>query len=86
MVLNCELINQKAELHEYIAKELSFPEYYGKNLDALYDVLSDINEETLIEIENFEKLKEKFGTYAEAFLDVLHDASEENEKIKYILI
>lgn len=86
MVLNCELINQKAELHEYIAKELSFPEYYGKNLDALYDVLSDINEETLIEIENFEKLKEKFGTYAEAFLDVLHDASEENEKIKYVLI
>ena len=31
------------EIHDYIAEELSFPSYYGKNLDALYDVLTDLS-------------------------------------------
>ena len=85
MKINCELIETKLQLHEYIAKELSFPEYYGKNLDALYDLLTERREETLIELINFEKLRKTFGIYADAFLDVLHDASEENKNIKFTL-
>ena len=30
------------ELHDYLASELSFPEYYGRNLDALYDILTGL--------------------------------------------
>ena len=85
MKINCELIETKLQLHEYIAKELSFPEYYGKNLDSLYDLLTERREETLIELINFEKLRKTFGIYADAFLDVLHDASEENKNIKFSL-
>ena len=78
MIINCELIETKLQLHEYIAKELNFPEYYGKNLDALFDILTERSEETLIELINFEKLKETFGIYADAFLDTIMDASLEN--------
>ena len=85
MKINCELIETKLQLHEYIAKELNFPEYYGKNLDALFDNLTERSEETLIELINFEKLRKTFGIYADAFLDVLHDASEENKNIKFTL-
>lgn len=28
-------------LHEYLAERLPLPEYYGKNLDALYDFLTE---------------------------------------------
>ena len=38
------------QIHEYLAKELNFPPYYGKTLDALYDCLTDITEETEIEL------------------------------------
>ena len=38
------------QIHDYLAKELNFPDYYGKNLDALYDCLTDISEETEIEL------------------------------------
>ena len=85
MIIDCSLFDSKLRLHEYLKKELNFPEYYGKNLDALFDLLTERREETEIIIENFDELKENFGSYADAFLDVLHDASEENEKIKYIL-
>ena len=28
------------EVHDYIAQELQFPDYYGKNFSALYDCLT----------------------------------------------
>jgi len=34
-------ITNKTELHELLARELPLPDYYGNNLDALYDVLTE---------------------------------------------
>ena len=34
-------ITSKEALHELLAKELSLPEHYGRNLDALHDVLTE---------------------------------------------
>ncbi|MBQ9696817.1 MAG: barstar family protein, partial [Oscillospiraceae bacterium] len=31
-----------------LAQMLGFPDYYGKNLDALYDLLTEQGEETLV--------------------------------------
>ena len=33
-----------AEVHSFLADELSFPDYYGANLDALNDCLGDVDE------------------------------------------
>ena len=38
----------RREIHEYIAEKMAFPEYYGHNLDALYDCLTDISEPTAV--------------------------------------
>ena len=34
-------ISTKEELHALLRKELPLPEYYGDNLDAFYDVLTE---------------------------------------------
>ena len=36
-------LNERNQAHEYLAEAFGFPEYYGKNLDALYDCLSEMN-------------------------------------------
>ena len=36
----------KEEVHDYLKNKFGFPEYYGRNLDALFDVLGDIAEDT----------------------------------------
>ena len=36
-------LNERKQAHEYLAEAFGFPEYYGKNLDALYDCLSEMN-------------------------------------------
>ena len=42
-------IASKAEFHDKIRSAIEVPDYYGNNLDALFDVLTEIGEETHIE-------------------------------------
>lgn len=66
--------NAKA-LHGYLRDTLGFEDYYGMNLDALYDVLSMWPEELKI-------LTESGGTaFEEGFYAVFRDASEINRRI-----
>ena len=41
-ILDSKYMTSKQELHEHLQTLMKFPSYYGKNLDALYDVLTDI--------------------------------------------
>lgn len=51
--------------HAYLKKELDLPEYYGENLDALYDCLTEMVGE--ITIFNSKELDNKlFNTFKNA--------------------
>ena len=58
--------------HELIASVLSFPCYYGKNLDALYDCLREIPPCT-IRLRHISLL----GHYGEIMLRVFRDAAKD---------
>lgn len=40
--INFSTVSDKAALHKKISTCLSLPDYYGNNLDALYDCLSEL--------------------------------------------
>lgn len=44
--IDCTNLDDPRELHRRIAACLSFPEWYGHNLDALYDLLTEIGTPT----------------------------------------
>lgn len=49
------------EIHEVLKHDLDFPDYYGGNLDALWDCLTDmLCDISFIEICNFEKIAKKY--------------------------
>ena len=50
IVLTFPNVSAKEDIHSYLADKMSFPGYYGKNLDALYDCLTDIFEPTAVGI------------------------------------
>ncbi|MDD2745315.1 MAG: barstar family protein [Candidatus Gracilibacteria bacterium] len=50
--------------YDEVAKVFSFPEYFGRNLDALYDSLSDIGEPMEIVWKNSQKSKIEFSSDA----------------------
>lgn len=64
------------EGHEYLKTALNFPDYYGENLDALYDCLSVFNGE--IHIKNI-------ACVNECILDTFDDAARDNEFMKVII-
>ncbi|MCQ2502835.1 MAG: barstar family protein [Saccharofermentans sp.] len=63
--------------YKAISEELSFPEWFGNNLDALYDCLTDLTEDNMIIFVNTSLLEEALGEYGEAILVCFRDASEE---------
>ena len=74
MTVDCAGIPDKAALHLALAGALHFPEYYGKNLDALYDCLMDIRQDTTLTLLNWDML----GSFSAGFRAVLEEAEGEN--------
>lgn len=74
--LNGEEFHTVSELHRSLKAKLSLPEYYGENLDALWDCLTtDITLPISLCWFNFNKSREYLGTYAESLLNLLMDVS-----------
>ena len=70
-------VNYYLEMHAVIWKALDFPDYYGGNLDALWDCLRDmVGEPIHIEILGLDVVERKFGDYAgklmETFKELKH--------------
>ena len=62
------------EMHPIIQKALDFPDYYGCNLDALWDCLTDmVGRPIHIEIIGLEVLERSFGDYGEKLVDTFRD-------------
>lgn len=80
-VLDGEKIKDKKQLHDVLAEALNLPAWYGRNLDALYDCLTDIREELQIQLLQVPVLEKNLGRYAELLLKVLCAASRENNAI-----
>lgn len=82
----CELDGEKIKnqeiLHTTLAASLGFPPWYGRNLDALFDCLTDVREETEIRILQEDALQENLGKYAGALKAVLDAAAKENSQIR----
>lgn len=87
VLINGKEIKSQDHLHTMLAKQLNFPNYYAKNLDSLYDVLStDFSSQTIIKIKFLSILKSKLGAdYTEALIQAIMDASEDNPKVVLLL-
>ena len=82
-ILDGDLITDKETLHSILASSLQFPDWYGRNLDALYDCLSDMQEETEIHILHQESLENHLGRYAQILWKVMHKVCQENPHIHF---
>lgn len=74
-------VTDKISLHIYLQEKFDLPKNYGKNLDALWDCLSEISDYTLVELLNIDELYGALGPYSAKFLQTIDDAAQENEYI-----
>lgn len=78
--LDTREFTDKEASHAYLKEMLDFPEYYGANLDALYDCLTDLPP-TEIFLENVEDA----GLFYPVIKHVMQSAKKENRDIRILI-
>ncbi|MFH5836838.1 barstar family protein [Proteiniclasticum sp. C24MP] len=86
IILNGKRMITKEVAHAYLKRKFSFPDYYGRNLDALWDLLSTTVKETEIVLVNAKCVPENLGRYGASLLQVFDDLNEENRRVKVIYL
>ena len=77
--LDCTGIRQPEELHRALCEALAFPDWYGYNLDALYDALTETSAQLILE--NWQTL----AAWREGFGLAFADAAQDNPEFSYEL-
>ncbi len=73
IIIDAACFTSKSAAHEYIAESLDFPEYYGKNLDALADLLSELPRNVAIVMSNTDNARTLMGNYADGIAETFRD-------------
>lgn len=77
IILDGKRMTSKEEAHAYLKEALDLPAYYGRNLDALYDCLTD-RRDLEIEVQDTDRMLEALGGYGEKLLEVLRENQKGN--------
>ena len=78
IMLDGKAMVDRPAAHSHLAQRLDLPTYYGRNLDALYDVLTEIGTDTELILEDPAAVVENLGKYGESLLSTMQEAAEEN--------
>ena len=77
VILNGYLMSDKEKTHQYLCEQLELPDYYGRNLDALYDCLSEMSSDTYIILINGDLMLENLKDYGQSLIEVFEDSAAE---------
>lgn len=80
--LDASAVTGRSELHDLFAQTLSFPEWYGRNLDALHDCLTALTEDVRVTVAEDELIGTLGERYVRTLLRLLRDCAEENPHIQ----
>lgn len=64
-------VNDRKSLHERLQESLILPSWYGRNLDALYDALTDSSAPIYVSFAGWKELEEADPAYFKIFRSVL---------------
>lgn len=81
ITLDGNILADAAQVHDYLKEHLGFPEYYGKNLDALHDCLGDLEDMEITIIAP----KEDSAIF-QRVLRVFKAMDRENDSLKMIVL
>ena len=82
VVLDGEAVKSRAEALEAFAS--CFPDWYGRNLDALWDCLTEYGEPLEIRLVHLQELEASLGPFWRGLRRVLGEAPAENPLVSII--
>lgn len=83
--LDGRLMTDRTAAHAELKEKLSLPEYYGANLDALWDCLAEISQETVITVRHPGALLSALREYGCRLLMTLFEAETQNDALHIVI-
>lgn len=83
ITINGSTIASMRAFHTLLAKELDFPAWYGGNLDALFDCLTDLHADTSVTLTHAIPWFRNFGTEAVTAVRVMRNAAAQNPNFHF---
>ena len=84
ILLDCAQMTGREEAHDYLARALSFPEWYGRNLDALWDCLTECPE-TVVVFRHPGAMLSALREYGCRLLQTFFEAERENPALHVVI-
>lgn len=81
--IDLTFVTTRKQFQERVMQALPCPEYYGRNLDALYEMLTDFCEPVELVFVDFVEFSHQMPGYAEAVQNMCADAQAENSLLKF---
>ncbi|AJY75442.1 barstar family protein [Paenibacillus beijingensis] len=86
VLLDGRKIDHLNELHAALKEALELPDYYGNNLDALWDCLTGwVDMPLTIRWLHVEESERKLGAYSRQLLQLFRDAEQEMDGFRLVL-
>ncbi len=73
------------DLHDYLKNVMRLPNYYGRNLDALADCLSELGSHVTIILNNADAMRAGLGVYGDKLMRVFTDISSGTKCFNFII-
>ena len=84
IVIDGRKMTDRETAHNYLKKKLALPDYYGRNLDALFDCLCEMNNVQIV-VSYVQEMQDNLRRYADGLLNTLEAAAEKNPKVSVII-
>lgn len=81
IVLDGLEIESLEAVHDRFAQALRLPAWYGRNLDALFDCLTDLEEPVTVHLLNPGALEERLGRRGRGLVRLLRRAAAETPRL-----
>ena len=85
ITLDIAQMRTRVAAHAYLKQALALPDYYGENLDALYDCLGEVCEPVQLTISAAVADAAHLADYGAVLLQVLRQAADENPQISLVV-
>ena len=78
-IIDCNRIHTREDLHRIFREVLSFPDWYGNNLDALHDCLTEITGK--VRLLDWETAEVRLGDYGKKAKKAIAAAALHNAEL-----
>ncbi len=83
-IIDLSEVKSKADLHDVLKSKLPLPDYYGRNLDAFYDALTEFDKPAEIRFVNVDAAEEAMESYIKSLRKLCKRVNDEDPEMVII--